>query len=600
MTDRQHEEYDSRRSGAPGTGDERTAPEPEDRPPPGSAAAPPPPPYPPGRREPIPGTGGRGDVFRDDAADGPGGTPPHAPGGWETIPGGFSPRPVRPSQPADRARAFAVGALNLSGLGIGYLLLRRWAGAVGCLAVTALFVYLFLPADPDGLPTAGVVAYVGFLLLAAADGFRRGLRTPVALPVRPVLAVLLGLALLAVPAGGAVAYESARKEAVERMLLDRLAGIDRTVEAASQKPFDAAEAQYTGALERYAALLEDHSGSRAAGLVPERLGEYYDAVSAPYRAQDHCGAVRPLTHLRTVPPEKFDADVLGGLDDRQDKPLAASLYACGVSRLGATSTSGGGELGVLLDTFPDSAEADRVRPAFEEAVKSRTAKFDLGEACSLTPELRLIDGVAAQLPQARVGGVDDLADRAVEDGAWACGLDHFADEKFAEAVTALNEFRKTYPKSSRKARAGQILIAAQIAEVRAEAGGKLPREKPPGGPRMEIALTNDGPQTVEVLYTGPVTGTLKIKGCSGCGSYSTESAGRATACKSSARDYGRKTLRLPAGEYHFLYRRTGAVDVRDHASGTRIEPNYSYTDCLFVVDDPYFGFLDPPLPDSTT
>jgi hypothetical protein len=40
------------------------------------------------------------------------------------------PPPQAPSVPGDRWRAVAVGLLNLTGLGLGYVLMRRWRAAV--------------------------------------------------------------------------------------------------------------------------------------------------------------------------------------------------------------------------------------------------------------------------------------------------------------------------------------------------------------------------------------------------------------------------------------------------------------------------------------
>ncbi|WP_238431985.1 hypothetical protein [Streptomyces cavernae] len=102
---------------------------------------------------------------------------------------------------------------------------------------------------------------------------------------------------------------------------------------------------------------------------------------------------------------------------------------------------------------------------------------------------------------------------------------------------------------------------------------------------MDLTISNDGPDAVEILYTGPVTGRLSLAKCGSCISYSSEAIGRSLACKAD-KSYPRKTLRLPAGEYHFLYKpvdTSGLSTARVHSNGIRIQPGYVYTDCTYSV-----------------
>ncbi|MEU3919603.1 hypothetical protein [Streptomyces sp. NPDC029004] len=109
----------------------------------------------------------------------------------------------------------AVALLNLSGLGLGYVLLRRWIPAVLCWIATAVLLVIALSAAPDGVPGGLLVGFVVSLLLAAADGARSGLRRPagalapaVGTPAGPALLhprliTALSVVLLAVPVGAA-------------------------------------------------------------------------------------------------------------------------------------------------------------------------------------------------------------------------------------------------------------------------------------------------------------------------------------------------------------------------------------------------------------
>ncbi|UYM23625.1 hypothetical protein NQP46_08450 [Streptomyces albus] len=172
--------------------------------------------------------------------------------------------------------------LNLSGLGLGYLALRQWLLAGVCVVATAGLLLAALPASPDGVPGLFVAVWAAVAVLAAADAARRALRRPLPGWPRPALALVLGLVLLAVPAGGAVAYESARDEAVEEMLLERLAKTDALAERASGRAgFAAGKKEYTRAVEGYAGLAADHPERRAAKKVPAKLEALYESVATP-------------------------------------------------------------------------------------------------------------------------------------------------------------------------------------------------------------------------------------------------------------------------------------------------------------------------------
>ncbi|MFH9679353.1 hypothetical protein [Streptomyces globisporus] len=527
-------------------------------------------------------------------------------GGDGTVPPPPSHAPsVGPPPPGASLRAAAAALLNLTGLGLGYALLGRWGRAAVCWAATAVLLWVALPADPDGVPAGVLVGYLLVLVLAAVDGGRIARRSAVGGAWRPGLAVGLGVVLLAVPAGGAVVYGSARDEAREQMLLERLEAGDERVATASGQPFEAAKSEYGKALDVYRALGEDHPGSRAAKLVPDRLKAYYDAVSAPYAKKRHCEAVAPLTYLRTL-PDSVDKKVLGELAAWPDTPLAESLYACGVSRLGGAGSSsgssgggdGGAELGQLLRTFPESASARRVAPAIDERIKDQVSALKGAEPCTATEALRGLGATASRLPDDNVKKLRADADEGVVDGVYACGVDQFEDGKFGAARTTLTDFARTYKSDGRVRQARNIATAAEIADDRPAAGKRLPPSKRPGGARMELVISNDAPNTVEVLYTGPVTGTVTLRACAGCERYSA-SEGPRRACKAGGRNYPKARLQLPAGEYHFLYKHgTGATArVDSYSSGTRVQPGYTYTSCTYVIERSPFDLDLPLLPD---
>jgi hypothetical protein len=515
-------------------------------------------------------------------------------------PGGFSvpPPPGRPPAAppgrADPLRAAAVALLNLSGLGLGYALIRRWGAMAVCWAMTGVLLLVALPADPDGVAGGAVVCYLVLLALAAAHGAFIGLRTGPARPPRSAVAVLVGLALLAAPVGGVVLYDQAREEATQQLLLDRLGEADRIVESAAGLPFGTAEPQFGKALATYRDLHEDHPGSRAAKRVPDRLDTYYKTVGAPYEAKDYCAAVAPLTYLRTV-PDTIGRKQLGALADWPDDRLASSLYECGVSDLGraGAAATGGGNLGELLLTFPGSPQAAKVVPAVSSTIDRTAAGLKGDDPCEANATLQTLRDQAAALSGTRAEVADDLAgstgraDRYLRSGTYACGVDEYRNGDFDAALTTMNTFLSKYRTDGtdrtdkNRASAKKIAIAAEIAQDEPTAGKRLPTSA--SGGSVPVTIKNDSPDEVEVLYTGPVTGSVTLKGCGSCSRYASAVSASLSACKG-GKDYPQKTISLPVGTTYFLHKSKSGPATASAADEARIQSGFVYTECAYVVE----------------
>ncbi len=544
-----------------------------------------------------------------EAGAGAGATPPPGappgygpPQGYGGQPPGYGPPPgyggqppaQPPAQPrgeANPAQAAMIGLLNLSCLGLGYVLLRNWVGAALCWIATAALLVIALPADVDGVPLGLLVGYGVFLLAVAADGARRGLRATLRIGAAfRRLALPLALVLLVVPAGGSLAYGAARDEAKEQALLEQLAAADALVKSAEGLPFDKAEPTFRTALTAYEDLGTKYAGSRAGKLVPARLDTYYETLSAPYTEKKYCAAVPQLTHLRGL-PDTVDKTLLGTRPAKTDEPLAHSLYECGAAALGvATSAPDAREsFNKLLGDFPKSSHAARVAPAVEASIKTRSSALaGSAEPCDTTEELRVIRASVDGMPDPSLENAGDQVAAAVQKGDFACGTDQFKDKEFKSALDTMTAYAKDYPTSPQAAHARSIAIAAEIAEEEADAGKKLPPADVPGGARMVMVVSNDGPGEVELLYTGPMTGKVTLKACGTCTKYKTPllvNSPKIKACTGPASKYPKATLLLPAGNYHFLQKRAaGTSSAGDtKSSKAKIEPGYSYTNCLYVT-----------------
>ncbi|MFJ6983768.1 MULTISPECIES: hypothetical protein [unclassified Streptomyces] len=499
------------------------------------------------------------------------------------------PAPPAPAEPPDAARAAAVAALNLSGLGLGYLLVRRWLLAAVCWVATIVLLLVALPADPDGVPTGWLVLYVAVLIAAAAHGAVVGLRSRALIPRSPI-ALILGLVLLAVPAGGVVLYGDAKDEATEQMLLDRLDEADALVAKAGRTDFSSGRADYRRALRDYEDLRADHPGSRAAAKVPSRMRTYYTTVAAAYEDKDYCTAIAPLTYLRTVPDDLPSTD-LGALEKWPDDRLATSLYECGSTGLAEDRSTWAAQFGELLTTFPDSEQAKKVQPAVSAAVDREAKGLGGDDPCRAVTRLRSLGTSIDGLPGEEAGLDATLTQQAgratgsAAEGTYACGVDQYRDGDFSAAQTTMTEYAKTGKNAKNTARARKIAIGAEVAQTVPAAGKSLPTTR--SGGSISVTVKNDSPDDITVLYTGPVTGSLTLKGCGSCKAYSFSSTIlRGFKPCSGGKNYPQRTISLPVGTTYFVHKSKSASSSLSSspASDTaKLEPGYIYTECAYTT-----------------
>lgn len=493
-----------------------------------------------------------------------------------------------PPAPPDGVRAAAVAVLNLSGLGLGYALVRRRLPMALCWAATVALLLLALPADADGVPGAALAGYAVLLLLAAVHGAAVALRTRLTWPGRAPLALLLGVLLLAVPAGGALWYDDAHEEAVQQALMDRLDRADRLVAEAGRQPFTTARSDYRDALEVYRDLAVHHAGSRAAGRVPDRMRTYYTTVGAAYGHRRYCDAIEPLKYLRTVPGTMPGKD-LGALTRWPDDRLATSLYACGSAALDAGGDDWPARFGDLLGTFPRSAPAAEVAPAVDARVRNAEKAVHGGDPCGAVARLRDLSGSIRDLSgragdaKDELAGSADRAGRSGDAGEYACGVDQYKDGDFEAAQKTLEGYLSSGAHGGDRARARKIAIAAEVAQALPAAGKKLPTTA--SGGSITVTVENDSPHDVTVLYTGPVTGSFTLEGCGGCRSYALVDTLRPgfKPCSSGSRTYPHRTLSLPAGTTYFLHKPHGDGTATPASDTARLRPGYVYTECAYTT-----------------
>ena len=489
---------------------------------------------------------------------------------------------TEPAVPPDRWRTAAVALLNLGGLGLGYALMRRWWAAAACWLATGLLLRIALPVNATGVALTVVVLYLLVLALAAALGALRSRRTALSWPRSPRVAVVLAVVLLALPVASVVLYQQAYGNAVQTMLLGRLSQADQLVASVKAESFATAEPEYAEAVATYRDLLDNHRDSRAGRLVPARLDALYQTVAVPYTAHDFCDAIAPLAYLRTL-PSTFAADDLGSLASWPNDPLAASLYQCGVAGLGVEDSSvASTDLGRLITTFPNAAQSAQVPSAVAAAARSAAGGVNGSGACAATARLGTLGTQISELTGAQgavATGLDTDAatvKQDVESGTYGCGVAQYKSGDFSDSLSTMNGFISTYPHDRNVPLARKFTIAAQVAQQEPDAGKHLPTLT--SGGDISVTILNDSPDTMQILYTGPATGSVLIKACGSCTAYSL--LGNQSTCGNGSIDYPQVTIDMPAGTTYFLQESSGA-STTPHGYSEQLSEGFDYTECAY-------------------
>jgi hypothetical protein len=235
---------------------------------------------------------------------------------------------VRESVPASRWHVAAVALLNLNGLGLGYVLMRRWRAAMIAWIATGIMLLIALPVSATTIPIAAVVLYLMIVAFTAVHAAIRASRETPPRPQRPRAATAFAGLLLAIPVGSVPLYNHAHANALDHALLARLTAADHTMAVNAGVPFAVAQPSYDAVLATYRDLLVNHRQSRAAKQVPARLAAFYPAVASSPAAGNSCTATTPLIYLHDMPGIIPLSD-LGSLATWPDARLATVQFRCG-------------------------------------------------------------------------------------------------------------------------------------------------------------------------------------------------------------------------------------------------------------------------------
>ncbi|MCE7082263.1 hypothetical protein [Streptomyces sp. ST2-7A] len=375
-------------------------------------------------------------------------TPPPGPPPREavTVPLPTAPPPGEPG--GSRRRALSAAALNLSGLGVGYLYLRQWRRfAVGLGGVLVLVAFAVGTEAPGG----AVVWAPLFLLCAAvmvADAWRLGGTGPDPRPVRapPVAAGVL----LVIVALGYFWYSGLPEREMGRADRAHVAGDCESAVPHYERAVSPRHALAFHSLREVSALgvnscevMLRAEASAARGANGEAADGYRSYVDLHDGRPPWAGAGDRLVELRAAHADDLTAGVreaaesVGGADDFDAQSVVEAFDA----RV------------ALRGEHPGTAEAVAVPEGLDELYDATTPALGSEDHCAAVAQLRavvLLPGLT-ELPDEWVeGDADRLADRAREPLPATlrdCAIDRYGDGDLPDALGRLSELVSDFPDS---------------------------------------------------------------------------------------------------------------------------------------------------------
>jgi tetratricopeptide (TPR) repeat protein len=484
-------------------------------------------------------------------------------------------QPAQPAQSTEPGRsAVAAALLNLTGIGLGYLYLRRWLRGTACAVIFVLMVVVAFANDAASEPWFWRVLAAVWIAATAFDAWWVARASPRPQTrdqwLRPVAAGVLAVTLVI---AGHVGYAGAARGTYA-------AGLEAQGRAAcvdANRAFDVVTGPYELTLSTVVPAAAERSAECTAYLAAEEAenaGAHAEAVTA-YQAfrRDHPGSLLdPFVHENTrrallawAVALRSSGDLDGAiaryrdlLGELQADPGAAQvredLAATYVERASAARQSMAAAVGqprvdamrgamedlmLVGRELPETAAAASAPQGIQDTFAQANNAFAEGRFCDGLPVL----DYAVTLPEsAGIAGVAN-ADRA--HSLSECGLSTFGAGDLEGAASRFSTLVADYPSDPGVPQARSALITA---EVGSRTTVSLPLPAPIDAPGSESVLVYNATSTdVRVLISGPTAHELTLPGCIGCPSvYETGESCPGPEGKPST------TIRMRTGPYYLL------------------------------------------------
>jgi len=433
--------------------------------------------------------------------------------------------------------AWAAALANLTGLGLGYVYLRRPLRMVAAVVGSVVLVVVAFVTDASSAPwlwRAVAAAWLGAHAVDAARIARRGPRPARGTALLPVWGAAAAVSVLV---AGYLGYVAAGRATYAAAV-----GAQAKGDCATATPaFDAVAGRYRLTL---ADDVPTATARRAecAAYTAASMAQDSGAVAAAEDAlqafrRDHPGSV-----LMPYVDERLATIALR----RVDTAVATLAGQTGMARAATVRTAVETLLSIQRD-FADAPSAARVPQALQTLWVAAERPFGEAQFCAVLPTL----DYAVSLPAAETGAIVATAREHRPQAQLGCGLAEFRAGRFPQAATAVQGLLDDYPADPGAAQARSVLVAANVARATPD---PIPVPAPFGTPGdRTVTFYNVTSTPLRLQITGATAADVTVPSCPSCPA----SLPRLDTCPSPG---GKPTqdVRLAGGLYHVLLQPTGS------------------------------------------
>ncbi len=464
---------------------------------------------------------------------------------------------IPPTPPEPRSTAAAV-LLNLTGVGAGYLYLRRrgqaWTAAVLAVVLVAVAFATNAAANPWLWRTLAAV----WLAILVLDARRIAVkhppianRRPVVIGVIAVVAVVgayVGYGVLgrgayddglAAQGRGDCAAATDRFKAVtgpyELTLSSDIAAANRGLVECADFTRAAESEDEAAAVQRYTRFRRDHPDSPLGPFAHDELVETYTTWARGLRDEGRLSDSIKVYRDLLSEDESFAAEVADAYLRLAKKAISEPPVS-----VSAAATA----LEAIVDEFGDTPSAAEVPATFDALYAAATAPLAAGRPCQAVDVLAFFAELTNKVAEKVVAEAKNQYPRAMLD----CGLNELRDGQATVAVSTLDRFVRTFPDHGDLPQAKSARIAAEVA---IGTGARVPVPAPlgTGGP-VTITFYNTVNSSIEIKLAGPTAHEFTLPACAACPEFYAPGTG-ADACHS---PIGRPLFAVGLGEgtHHLL------------------------------------------------
>ncbi|MFZ5918572.1 MAG: tetratricopeptide repeat protein [Chloroflexota bacterium] len=499
--------------------------------------------------------------------------------------------------PNTAPRPIAVALLNLNGLGLGYLHLERFRRWLAHGAVTANLAALTWHSATLGAPPIWESILGLWLLWMVLDGWRQARKQArfTSQVSRSWAPLAVAVVIIGLEAGGLWWYRAqAQAEFIRGQTAYELgdAGL-------ASRHLGQVISTYALSHAPYLPLAREHWKESQSLLLADDLWQKQDYSRAALYYEAHLSAYPdgPFARRAATQASEVYSQWAAGLLAEGNYQVAIEKYRLILARYPQTAP---GQEAAQQEAEAHLAWARQLAQAGEYALAVDKLQIVLeefsGTQMAAQAETELADLFTAAGQKLNANSPCDaapiLAAFAAGDSSWAaeanalmpqafygCGQAEHRAERYATAITAYETLIANYPNSPLIPEAQAALVDARVADIEAKGTSELPPPQRSGSAPAgvaEVVISNDSPEQLEVLLSGPGSQSLTMEKCGPCQTYF-------VAPLSCPEKGPQATVTLTPGRYKVVVRAISDPSVRPWSGTWNLDSGNEYFNCFFII-----------------